>query len=141
MHTMKFSREDRLWTVGYFEPNGSWHPLCDHETKEDAAAEVARLNGGGSAATAQEVAVLDAETITNLNELVSLRTQAERRALASLIQVARALRELHDAAPPVAWLCATGAEQLRWLTALDRAAEVLSVLPAEVSSRVSEAPS
>lgn len=38
--------EDRLWTVGYYAPDGSWEPESDHDSKEAAAAWVHYLNGG-----------------------------------------------------------------------------------------------
>jgi len=53
MHTMKYNKEDRLWTVGYFEPKAdetgewhTWHPLEDYKDKQEAAAWVSYLNGG-----------------------------------------------------------------------------------------------
>lgn len=38
--------EARLWTVGYYEPNGKWQPESDHHVKEKAAERVHYLNGG-----------------------------------------------------------------------------------------------
>ena len=37
--------EPRLWTVGFHDPQGKWHPDSDHEEKEKAAERVAWLNG------------------------------------------------------------------------------------------------
>lgn len=34
------------YTVGFYDPNGQWHPEGDYETKEAAAARVHYLNGG-----------------------------------------------------------------------------------------------
>lgn len=54
IHTMLYSKEDGLWTVGFYEPvvpNSTlnaprWHALEDFNIKEDAAAFVNFLNGG-----------------------------------------------------------------------------------------------
>jgi hypothetical protein len=35
-----------LYTVGHYDPNGSWIPESDHNTTEEAAARVHYLNGG-----------------------------------------------------------------------------------------------
>jgi hypothetical protein len=37
--------EARLWTVGFYDPTGKWHPESDHASEDDAAARVAWLNG------------------------------------------------------------------------------------------------
>lgn len=34
-----------LWTVGYYEPDGTWQPESDHDTPESAAERVHYLNG------------------------------------------------------------------------------------------------
>jgi hypothetical protein len=38
--------EPSLWTVGYYDPQGKWHPESDHDSAELAAARVRWLNGG-----------------------------------------------------------------------------------------------
>jgi len=38
--------EPRLWTVGFYAPDGSWHTDTDHGSKQEAAAQVRYLNGG-----------------------------------------------------------------------------------------------
>jgi hypothetical protein len=38
--------EPTLWTVGFHDPAGTWHPDSDHGTREDAAKRVRWLNGG-----------------------------------------------------------------------------------------------
>ncbi len=38
--------EPRLWTVGFYEPSGRWHPESDHATPERAAGRCHWLNGG-----------------------------------------------------------------------------------------------
>lgn len=38
--------ESQLWTVGFYDPKGDWHPDSDHDSKEDAAIRVHYLNGG-----------------------------------------------------------------------------------------------
>ena len=37
--------EPGLWTVGFYDPKGFWHPDSDHATQEEAAKRVAWLNG------------------------------------------------------------------------------------------------
>lgn len=37
--------EPRLWTVGFYDPNGKWHPESDHDNPEAAAKRVNYLNG------------------------------------------------------------------------------------------------
>ena len=37
--------EPGLWTVGFYDPEGKWHPESDHATQEKAATRVAWLNG------------------------------------------------------------------------------------------------
>jgi len=41
--------EKGLYTVGFYDPTGEWHPESDHETTEEAAKRVAWLNGGNEA--------------------------------------------------------------------------------------------
>lgn len=38
--------EPRLFTVGFYDPSGKWHPDSDHVESEDAAKRVRYLNGG-----------------------------------------------------------------------------------------------
>lgn len=35
-----------LYTVGFYDPSGKWHPDSDHTDQEKAAQRVAYLNGG-----------------------------------------------------------------------------------------------
>jgi len=37
--------EPGLWTVGFFQPDGTWEPETDHGDREKAASRVAWLNG------------------------------------------------------------------------------------------------
>ncbi len=39
--------EERLWTVGFYDPSGDWHPDSDYNDPEQAAERVAWLNGSG----------------------------------------------------------------------------------------------
>lgn len=41
--------EDNLWTVGFYNPAGRWHPESDHDSRKSAAARVNYLNGGEGA--------------------------------------------------------------------------------------------
>jgi len=38
--------EPGLFTVGFYDPKGNWHPESDHENSEEAARRTAWLNGG-----------------------------------------------------------------------------------------------
>lgn len=40
--------EPKLWTVGFYDPNGTWHADTDWDDKEDAAKRVNYLNGGAN---------------------------------------------------------------------------------------------
>jgi hypothetical protein len=37
--------EPNLYTVGFYDPEGKWHPDSDWSDREDAAYRVSRLNG------------------------------------------------------------------------------------------------
>lgn len=37
--------ESKLWTVGFYAPDGQWHTDSDHRSKQSAAERVAWLNG------------------------------------------------------------------------------------------------
>ncbi len=41
--------EPGLYTVGFYDPKGEWHPESDHQDREEAAKRVAFLNGGNTA--------------------------------------------------------------------------------------------
>lgn len=41
-----WSKMDRLWVVGFYDPSGGWHPDSDHAEREEAAKRVNYLNGG-----------------------------------------------------------------------------------------------
>lgn len=38
--------EPGLWTVGFYDPDGKWHPDSDYNDTEQAAKRVHYLNGG-----------------------------------------------------------------------------------------------
>lgn len=38
--------EARMWTVGFYAPDGTWHTDSDWPTREQAARQVHYLNGG-----------------------------------------------------------------------------------------------
>lgn len=38
--------EPRLWTVGFYEPNGKFVPESDHDIEENAARRTHYMNGG-----------------------------------------------------------------------------------------------
>lgn len=35
-----------VYTVGYYSPDGEWHPESEYQDKDRAAAQVSYLNGG-----------------------------------------------------------------------------------------------
>ena len=39
--------EKGLWTVGFYDPSGEWHPESDHDIKDEAVKRTAWLNGEG----------------------------------------------------------------------------------------------
>lgn len=45
--------EPRLWTVGFYDPQGVWHADSDHASREKAAERVHWLNGGGTTVIAR----------------------------------------------------------------------------------------
>ena len=47
--------EERLWTVGFYKPDGTWEPESDWTEAEDAAVRVNYLNGGTGQATDRSV--------------------------------------------------------------------------------------
>lgn len=51
--------EPRLWTVGFYKPNGAWEPESDHESKEQAAERVSYLNGALAASERKRHDLLD----------------------------------------------------------------------------------
>ena len=40
--------EPHLYTVGFYSPQGEWHPESDHTSQNDAAERVHYLNGGAA---------------------------------------------------------------------------------------------
>jgi hypothetical protein len=38
--------EHNFWTVGFYSPDGKWHPDSDWESREQARERVHYLNGG-----------------------------------------------------------------------------------------------
>ena len=50
MHTYRKSKNEQLWTVGYWRREGQgghvWEPLSDHSSEWDAMCRVNFLNGG-----------------------------------------------------------------------------------------------
>lgn len=46
--------EKYLWTVGFYGPQGFWHPESDHDSPEEAAKRVALLNGSSAEMTRED---------------------------------------------------------------------------------------
>lgn len=42
------SKHEELWTVGFYAPDGEWHPASDHTRETDAQWQVHFLNGGSA---------------------------------------------------------------------------------------------
>ena len=40
--------EPGLWTVGFYDPSGQWHPDSDYDNREQASERVRYLNGGNN---------------------------------------------------------------------------------------------
>ncbi len=53
--------ESRLYTVGFYDPAGKWHPESDHSSDDEAAARVHYLNGGSHCGQPERDAKLVAE--------------------------------------------------------------------------------
>lgn len=49
--------EPGLFTVGFYKPNGKWVAESDHDTRDEAAARVAYLNGQGATRAALDEAL------------------------------------------------------------------------------------
>jgi hypothetical protein len=39
---------DPFYTVGFYDPQGNWHPDSDHISQDEAARRIHYLNGGNS---------------------------------------------------------------------------------------------
>jgi len=48
MNYVYIKSEPYLYTVGFYDPKGVWHPESDHDNTEEAAKRVHYLNGGSS---------------------------------------------------------------------------------------------
>lgn len=46
MYVYIYSKENRVYTVGFYDPAGKWHPEHDCNTADEAAQRVHYLNGG-----------------------------------------------------------------------------------------------
>lgn len=66
--------EPQCWTVGFYDPDGNWHPVSDWSTSDEAQDQVALLNGN-TTATAKRLSAridaLEAKVDENLARLVS----------------------------------------------------------------------
>jgi len=45
MYVYRYFQEAGCYTVGFYSPDGEWHPESDHKTADEAARRVAWLNG------------------------------------------------------------------------------------------------
>lgn len=46
MYIYREVERNRVWTVGFYDPKGEWHPESDWDSPEKAAERVNYLNGG-----------------------------------------------------------------------------------------------
>lgn len=75
--------EPTLYTVGFYDPNGKWHPESDHSTRAEAADRVATLNGSNQHAEIIKQAIdqlerrLRAQRI-NMNALENLISELKQ---------------------------------------------------------------
>jgi hypothetical protein len=53
--------EPQLWTVGFYDSNGEWHPESDHASEQEAALRVNFLNGGNADSLTRELSELREE--------------------------------------------------------------------------------
>lgn len=61
MQTEIASRDgSNLWTVGFYDPSGTFHPESDHSDWQDAAKRVHYLNGGNDDGTTERSATAGA---------------------------------------------------------------------------------
>lgn len=51
LYVTRYAKEDRLWTVGYYGPDGKWNAESDHETEDGAAERIHYLMGGSRVAS------------------------------------------------------------------------------------------
>lgn len=49
-------RNPHLYTVGFYAPDGTWHPESDHGSEKEAEERVVLLNGGMNKMEGQEIA-------------------------------------------------------------------------------------
>jgi hypothetical protein len=73
--------EPGLWTVGFYDPDGKWHPETDHTSTQAAAERVRELNGGDSARDPhqEELSLLDKLALGALTGLLGCAALFERR--------------------------------------------------------------
>jgi hypothetical protein len=65
--------EPRLWTAGFYKPDGEWEPDSDHGSQQDAAWRAAALNGAPDTRELREVlAEADAAPAGSRGEIVKL---------------------------------------------------------------------
>lgn len=43
---LNYGSEEKVFTVGFYDPSGEWNPESDHSSREEAANRVNFLNGG-----------------------------------------------------------------------------------------------
>jgi hypothetical protein len=81
----------RLYTVGFYAPDGTWEPESDHADPELAAARCAYLNGGGDVVLHKDMAA----TLTAAQEAGTAAVLARRDAVNAL----RRIVEVADSNP------------------------------------------
>ena len=70
--------EPGLWTVGFYDPDGEWHSHMDTDDRDEAAGEVAKLNGSGDMAKVIELLGKIAEFAERTaNNVIDVETAVE----------------------------------------------------------------
>ncbi len=82
------------WTVGYFDPTGSWHEDSTHPTSEHAAGRVHWLNGNHHDPEPAELLARAETEIIRLEQLADRLDASARHWKAVARQKARHAREL-----------------------------------------------
>lgn len=95
--------EPSLWTVGYYDPSGAWHPNRDCGSSDYAAALIAWLNGSNDNPGAEREWLQrqsqDSETETTMRELRAERDAAQSArddANIARMDMAGEMAELHQ---------------------------------------------
>jgi hypothetical protein len=89
--------EPNLYTVGYYSPDGRWHPDSDFSTQKEAGKRVIELNGGPVKVDPLIVQCLEAiHSACTLQEISPNQWEAFRKAVGATSARALAIAEGKD---------------------------------------------